>query len=77
MSAILYTLIDGKVVEQRANAVDVAHMLENGYCACPKQLLKRKEADANKTGKISNKEIREAAKKSGKTIAQVKKELGL
>ena len=82
MSAILYKLVDGKVVQEKANALDVPYLLDNGYSACPKQLLKRKEVDTNETGKLSNKEIKEAAKKEGikiggKSIAKIREELGL
>ena len=82
MSAILYKLVDGEVVKELVNARKVGYLLDNGYCACPEQLLKRDEADTNKTGKLSNKEVKEAAKKpgikiGGKSIAKIKEELGL
>lgn len=82
MSAILYTLINGEVVKEEVNALDVPYLLDNGYSDCPKKLLKRKEADTNESGKLSNKEIKEAAKKAGiktggKSIAKLKEELEL
>ena len=57
MSAILYTLIDGKVIEELVNPIDVANLLTKGYKSSPEQF-----ADTNKSGKLSAKEVREAAK---------------
>lgn len=78
MSAILYKLVDGELTKERVNPVDVANLLENGYFASP-DLAK---ADTNETGKLSNEEIRAAAKEAGianadkAQIKTLKKKLG-
>lgn len=77
MSAILYKLVGGEVAEERVNPLDVANLLENGYFVSP-DLAK---ADTNESGKLSNDEIRAAAKEAGiedyetARIATLKKKL--
>lgn len=77
MSAILYKLVDGELKQERVNPLDVANLLENGYFASP-ELAK---VDKNESGKLSNDEIREAAKAAGiedyetARIATLKKKL--
>lgn len=61
MSAILYKRVDGEVKEFRVNAVRVNALLQDGYFANPDLA----DADANESGKLSNEEIREAAKEVG------------
>lgn len=51
MSCILYKLVDGKPVKEMVEAVDVAHLLDNGYSSTPDKPVKRK-----KTTKASKKE---------------------
>lgn len=63
MSAILYKRVDGEVIAERVNPIEVSNLLDNGYFASPELA----EADENETGKLSNKEIREAAKAAGVT----------
>jgi len=82
MSCILYKFVDGEAVKEMVKAVDVAHLLNNGYSATPEQLVKRKEVDTNNTGKISDAEVKAAAVKAGikvgrKSIKTLKKELGI
>ena len=82
MATILYKFVDDKPVSERCNPLDVPHLLKNGYSLSPGKLKKHKEVDTNNTGKLSDKEIKEAAKKAGikvgrKSIATLKKELGL
>lgn len=77
MSAILYKRENDKVISERVNAVDVAHLLDNGYFASEELA----SADSNETGKLSNDEIRDAAKEAGiedwetARIATLKKKL--
>lgn len=61
MSAILYKLVGGQVVSERVAPVDVANLLENGYFTSPELA----QADTNESGKLSNDEIRAAAKAAG------------
>jgi hypothetical protein len=61
MAAILYKLADGEVIEERVMATDVHNLLDSGYFASP-ELAK---ADTNESGKLSNDEIRQAAKDAG------------
>ncbi|HHZ69595.1 MAG TPA: hypothetical protein EYN54_04780 [Methylococcaceae bacterium] len=82
MSCILYKLVDDKPVKESVKAIDVAHLLENGYSSTPEQLIKRKEVDTNNSGKLSDAEIKAAAAEAGikvgkKSIKTLKKELGL
>lgn len=64
MAAILYRIVDGEVKAERVNACDVANLLENGYSASP-DFPTKQEADTNGSGKLSNEEIRAAAKEAG------------
>jgi len=82
MSCILYCYEGDEVVEVRVNGKDVGDLLTKGYTSSPEQLTKRKEVDTNNTGKISDAEVKAAAKKAGikvgrKSIKTLKKELGL
>ena len=82
MSSILYRLHDGEVVEERVKGEDVGFMLTQGYASSPEQLAKRTKADTNNTGKLSDAEIKAAAKEAGikvgrKSIKTLIKELGL
>ena len=74
MAAILYHIVDGEVKEERVNACDVANLLESGYSASP-EFPTKEEADANKSGKLSAKEIRAAAKEAGLDSSLPVKEL--
>ena len=42
MSCILYRFEDGKAIEERVKAIEVAYLLEHGYSASPKLPVKRK-----------------------------------
>lgn len=82
MATILFTTVDGEVVSERCNAVDVDHLLKNGYATSEDALLKAKAIDTNDSGKLSDAEIKTAAKEAGikigrKSIATLKKELGI
>lgn len=61
MSAILYKRVDGEVKEFRVDAVRVNALLQDGYFASHDLA----DADSNETGKLSNEEVREAAKEAG------------
>lgn len=43
MSCILYKLVDGKPVKEMVEAVDVAHLLDNGYSSTPDKPVKRRK----------------------------------
>lgn len=73
MSCILYKLENGKPVLEKVKAIDVAHLLENGYSATPEQLLKRKSSDA----KIKSAALSAGIKVGKKPIKTLKKELGI
>ena len=82
MSTYLYHLVNNEAEKILVEALEVEGLLGKGYTVCPKQLMRRKEADTNSTGKLSDKEIKEAAKKAGitigrKSIITLTKELGL
>lgn len=75
---------DGEVELYKAQAKDVANLLENGYFDSPEKAAKvptESEADTNGSGVLSDKEIKEAAKKAGikirgRKIEDIKKDLG-
>ncbi len=82
MSCILYKFENGKMVEERVKAIDVAYLLDNGYSSSPEQLYKRQEVDTNNSGKLSDAEIKIAAEDAGikigrKSIKTLRKELGI
>lgn len=82
MSTILYTLKDGEPVKEIVEACKVNGLLKAGYAVTPEQLIKRDEVDTNDSGKISDKEVKEAARKAGiaigrKSIKTLKEELGI
>ena len=79
MATILYCPL-GKL--ERCNPLDVAQLIKNGYSTSPEQSKKKAEIDTNGTGKLSDAEIKAAAKDAGikigrKSIATLKKELGI
>ena len=61
MSAILYKRVDGEVKEFRVDPIRVNALLQDGYFASPDLA----DADANESGKLSNEEVRQAAKEAG------------
>lgn len=61
MSAILYKRVDGEVKEYRVDPIRVNALLQDGYFASPDLA----DADANESGKLSNEEVRQAAKEAG------------
>lgn len=82
MSCILYTRTDGEITLERVKAADVSSLLKKGYASTPEQLEKFESVDTNGTGKLSDAEIKEAAKKAGikigrKSIKTLRKELEL
>lgn len=82
MSCILYCYVDDKIESVRVNGSEVDTLLTQGYASSPEQLSKRKEADTNGTGKLSDAEVKAVAKEAGikvgrKSIKTLKKELGL
>lgn len=81
MSTVLYKLVNGKPERELVEALDVGRLLKSGYATTPEKLIKAKEIDTNNTGKLSNSEVKAAAKKAGisiknKKISALKKELG-
>ena len=81
MSVKLYKLVNDEVVSEQVEPLNVAFSLDHGYSTCPKKLFTKEVIDTNSTGKLSFKEIKEAAKLAGikvggKSGAQLKKELG-
>ena len=51
MSCILYKFENGKPVQERVKATDVAYLLVNGYSSTPEQLVKTKEASTDELPK--------------------------
>ena len=82
MSCILYCYVGDQIATVRVNGAEVGDLLTKGYASSPEQLAKRKKADTNNTGKLSDAEIKAAAKEAGikvgrKSIKTLIKELGL
>lgn len=82
MSSILFIERDGQIVKENVNSEEVGYLLTVGYASTPEQLTKRAEVDTNDSGKLSDTEIKAAAKEAGitigrKTIKTLTKELGL
>lgn len=82
MASILYHMVDGEPTKVMVEACKVHGYLKKDYCTTADQLLNRDKADTNRTGKLSNEEIKAAAKEAGirvgnKSIKTLKKELGL
>lgn len=82
MATILFRMRNGEPVKEFCNAIDVDRLLKSGYSLSKESLLKKEKADINKTGKLSAKEVKEAAKKAGidiegKTVKDLRKELGI
>lgn len=85
MACLLYRKDEsGEVKLIKADAKDVSFMLSNGYFASPEEAAKvptKGEADKNKSGVLSDKEIKAAAKEvgikvRGRKIEDIKKDLG-
>jgi hypothetical protein len=81
MSTVLYKLVNGKPERELVDALEVGRLLKAGYSTTPEKLIKVKEVDTNKSGKLSNSEVKAAAKKAGistknRSISSLKKELG-
>lgn len=82
MATILFKLVDGKPVSEQCNPLEVERLLKVGYALSIDQLENRKKADTNKTGLISDAEVKALAKAEGitigrKSIKTLKKELNL
>ena len=82
MSSILFRLENNEIIQERVKGEEVAYLLSVGYSATREKLETFKEVDTNDTGKLSSKEIKEAAKKAGikvgnKSMKTLKEELGL
>ncbi len=82
MSSILYRKENDEIIQERVRGEDVAYLLTVGYASTIEQLDKREKADTNGSGKLSDSEIKEAAKEANikvgrKSIKTLKKELGL
>ena len=81
MSVKLYKLVNNEVVSEKVEPLNVTFSLDHGYTTCPKQLFTKEVIDTNDTGKLSYKEIKEAARKAGikvggKSAKTLKEELG-
>ncbi len=67
MASVIYKEIDGVITSKTVEIAFLAQELEfGGWSTSPdcKQVVTKAEADTNNTGKLSNNEIREAAKKA-------------
>jgi hypothetical protein len=79
MATILYCPL-GK--PERCDPLQVADLIKNGYSTSPEQSKKKCDIDTNESGKLSDAEVKAAAKNAGikvgrKSIATLKKELGV
>lgn len=79
MSTILYC---PKGIAGKFNPLDVDKLIKSGYSTSPEQAAKKKKIDTNGSGKLSDAEIKEAAKAAGikigrKSIKRLKEELNL
>ena len=79
MSVILFKLVDGKPEKELCNPLLIDELLKSGYSVSPDKLLNQAKADTNNTGKLSDAEVKEAAKLAGikvgrKSIKTLKEE---
>ena len=82
MSVILFKLVNGKPEKELCNPLSIDELLKSGYALSADKLLNQAKADTNGTGKLSDTEVREAAKLAGikvgrKSIKTLKEELNL
>tara|TARA_R100000544_G_scaffold17462_1_gene8344 strand:- start:2389 stop:2646 length:258 start_codon:yes stop_codon:yes gene_type:complete len=82
MATILYTKVNGEIVQEFCDPIMVHELLKNGYATSEEALSKKESIDTNGSGKLSDAEIKAAAKEAGirigrKSIATLKKELGV
>lgn len=82
MSVILYKLVNGKPEKELCDPLMIDSLLKSGYSLDAEKLLNQVKADTNGTGKLSDAEVKEAAKLAGivigrKSIKTLKKELNL
>lgn len=82
MSVILFKLVDGKPEKELCDPLMINSLLKSGYALSRETLLNQAKADTNNTGKLSDSEIKEAAKLAGikvgrKSIKKLKEELNL
>ena len=82
MATILYKVVNGETVSESCNPLDVSNLLKSGYTTSPAKAVIHAEIDTNDTGKLSNAEIKDAAREAGirigrKSINTLKTELGL
>ena len=82
MSVILFKLVNGKPEKELCDPLMLNKLLKSGYALSSDKLLNQSKADTNNTGKISNAEVKAAAKLAGikigrKSIKALKEELNL
>lgn len=82
MSVILFKLVNGNPKKELCDPLLLDDLLKSGYALSSNKLLNQAKADTNNTGKLSDAEVKEAAKLAGirvgrKSIKTLKEELNL
>jgi hypothetical protein len=82
MSVILFKLVNGKPEKELCDPLELSNLLSSGYSIDADKLLNKAKEDTDNTGKLSDSEVKEAAKLAGikigrKTIKKLKEELNL
>ena len=82
MSVILFKLVNGKPEKELCDPLSINELLKSGYALDVDKLLNQVKADTNGTGKLSDTEVKAAAKLAGvkigrKSIKALKEELNL
>ncbi len=82
MSVVLFKLVNGKPEKELCNPLELDSLLKSGYSVSADKLLNKAKADTNNTGKLSDAEVKAAAKLTGikigrKSIKRLKEELNL
>ncbi len=65
MSVILFKLVSGKPEKELCDPLLIDDLLKSGYALSSDKLLNQVKADTNNTGKLSDAEVKEAAKLAG------------
>lgn len=82
MSVILFKLVNGKPEQELCDPLMIDSLLKSGYSVSPEDLLSKGKVDADNASKLSDAEVKEAAKLAGikigrKSIKTLKEELNL
>ena len=70
MSVILFKLVNGKPEKELCDPLMINELLKSGYSLDAEKLLNQAKADTNNTGKLSDTEVKEAAKLAGITVGR-------